>query len=302
METASQQARFELVAKALEWLVENRETQPSLAELASRLGLSEAYMQRIFQRFAGVTPKQFLRHLTRRQALQRLARGETVLDAALSSGLSGPGRLHDLLISTEALTPGEARRRGAGVPMRFGRGASPFGPALIAWTRRGVTFLGFEGQLGRCCELELRAQWPDARLQEDQPAAERWVERIFSDAGGDPTPVWLRGTPFQLKVWEALTGIPPGTHVSYGKLARSTGRPRAARAIGSAVGRNPVAWLIPCHRVINALGAAGGYRWGASTKLAMVGLEASRESAHSQSASAAAGTSGAARAPGSSAW
>jgi AraC family transcriptional regulator of adaptative response/methylated-DNA-[protein]-cysteine methyltransferase len=286
MDSTHNSHQFELVARALSWLVEHQQDQPGLDRLARELRLSESHLQRTFQKYAGVTPKQFLRHLTRREALARLSRGENVLEAALGSGLSGPGRLHDLLIRTEALTPGEARRRGAGVPMRYGHGSTPFGPALIAWTHRGVTFLGFTGADDRPCLQELRSQWPDATLEEDPTGARRWLERIFDPSGTGPTPVWLRGSPFQLKIWEALTAIPPGTHWSYGQLARRVGCPGGSRAVGGAVGRNPVAWLIPCHRVITALGAAGGYRWGLSTKLAMIGCETA--SADTQGGSAAA--------------
>lgn len=272
---ASMDRHYDTIGEALHWLVTHQQEQPSLSRLADHVGLSEAHLQRVFQEFAGVTPKQFLKHLTREEALRRLRRGESVLDAALGAGLSGPGRLHDLLLTTEALTPGEARRAGQGVAMRWGTGATPFGPALLAWTDRGITFLAFctERDPGEAL-AELQDQWPDAQLVESP--AQPHLDRIFAAAGTGPLRVWLRGSPFQLKVWEALLAIPEGAHCSYGALAAALGQPTASRAVGTAVGRNPVSWLIPCHRVITSLGGPGGYRWGLPTKLAMVACEAGR--------------------------
>lgn len=270
--------QYDTIADALHWLVRHQSEQPSLAQLANHVGLSEAHLQRTFQEFAGVTPKQFLKHLTRDEALRRLRQGESVLEAALGSGLSGPGRLHDLLITTEAVTPGQARRLGAGLTMHQGVGQTPFGPALLAWTDMGITFLAFcTAKTSRQALQELRVQWPDASLVEGE--AQPLLDTAFDGAGERPLRVWLRGSPFQLKVWEALLAIPSGLHCSYGTLAQSLGRPSASRAVGTAVGRNPVSWLIPCHRVITSLGRPGGYRWGIDTKLAMIAFEATRNGA-----------------------
>lgn len=268
---------FDLVACALNWIVENQVYQPRLDVIAGEIGTSPYHLQRVFQAWAGVSPKQFLKFLTREAALERLADGETVLEAALASGLSGPGRLHDLLITTDALTPGEARRRGAGVELAYGFGSTPFGDALVAWNSRGISFLGFCFCLGRERALEeLRSRWPDAALSIDDKEAEKRLFSIFQRAGSEPMGVWLRGSPFQLKVWEALLAIPEGSFASYGDIAKMAGCPGAARAVGSAVGSNPVAWLIPCHRVIRSVGELGGYRWGPATKYAMAGFEAVR--------------------------
>ena len=268
---------YELIAASLRWLAEHQADQPDLASLAVAMDVSAFHLQRTFQQWAGVTPKQFLKSLTRGAALQRLQAGESVLQAALSSGLSGPGRLHDLLVTTEALTPGEARSRASGVPLSYGFGGSPFGQALIAWSSRGICFLGFTMEQGPDGALDaFRRQWINAVFVEDTAGAERRLHKVFEDCGEAPLPVWLRGSPFQLKVWEALLAIPEDINVTYGQIARSIGKPGAAQAVGKAVGSNPVSWLIPCHRVIRQLGELGGYRWGLGTKSAMIGLEASR--------------------------
>ncbi len=269
------QHHYQLISEALHWLCQNQQNQPSLEELAQHTGLSPHYLQRIFQDWAGVSPKQFLQYLTKAQALERLSQGQTVLDSALSSGLSGPGRLHDLMISTEAMTPGEAKRKGLGVKMRYGYGMTPFGEALLAWTDRGVCFLGFCHEEGKVHAWEhLNQQWPDADLSEDRVQAANELERIFTEKDQQKLKIWLRGSPFQLRVWEALLSLPAGTHCTYGQMAAFTGNAGASRATGSAIGRNPVSWLIPCHRVITSLGTMGGYRWGINTKQAMIGYEA----------------------------
>ncbi len=278
---------YELIARALRYLVAHQQRQPGLAELADHLGHSEGHVQRTFQAYTGLSPKQFLRMLTREKALERLAAGANVLDAALDSGLSGPGRLHDLLISTDAMTPGEARRRGAGVVLEYGDGPSPFGRALVAWSQRGLAFLGFTDTGRARCLQELIDQWPDATLRENPQAAQEWIRAIFERSEQQPLPLWLRGSPFQLKVWEALLAIPAGEHVSYGHIANHLGKPRASRAVGTAVGRNPISWLIPCHRVITSSGGLGGYRWGLEAKRAMIGVEAGWKTAGDQASVAA---------------
>lgn len=269
------QQHYLLIARALHWLCQNQKSQPGLEELARHVGLSPHYMQRLFQEWTGVSPKQFLKYLTKVEAMERLRQGKTVLDSALSSGLSGPGRLHDLLITTQAMTPGEAKRKGLGVDVNYGFGMTPFGEALLAWTDKGVCFLGFCHETGReHTRNHLKQQWPDANLTENNSATGKKLAEIFTETDHRQLKVWLRGSPFQLKVWEALLKLPTGSHCTYGQLAAFTGSAGASRAIGSAVGRNPVSWLIPCHRVINSLGGLGGYRWGTNTKQAMIGYEA----------------------------
>lgn len=274
---------YQLISRALHWLVENQKSQPTLVHIAKEFGLSEFHLQRTFQEYVGVSPKQFLKYLGKQEAVRRLKSGQTVFDTALDIGLSGPGRLHDLIITTESVTPGELRKSGQGVEMEFGFGPSPFGTALIAWTSRGISFLGFCEQ-GDCHEAlaEMKQQWPGVEFSENRQAACTRVERIFATPDGIPTRIWLRGSPFQLKVWEALLNIPLSENCSYGQVARYVGQPKASRAVGSAVGRNPVAWLIPCHRVITSLGTLGGYRWGTQTKEVMLAFEKSRSLRYAQ--------------------
>ena len=275
------QDHYQLIAEALHWLCQNQQDQPGLEELANHVGLSPHYLQRLFQEWTGVSPKQFLKYLTKTQAMERLVQGQTVLDSALSSGLSGPGRLHDLLITTQAMTPGEAKKKGLGVEVNYGYGITPFGEALLAWTDRGVCFLGFCHEEGKQHTLEeFMGQWPDASLTQNSLEATDKLTEIFNEKERKQLKVWLRGSPFQLRVWEALLSLPAGTHCTYGQLAAFSGNAGASRATGSAIGRNPVSWLIPCHRVINSLGALGGYRWGTNTKQAIIGYEAAISAGH----------------------
>ncbi len=270
----------DLMAEALYWLVEHQQQQPSLGQLSSHIGLSQSHLQRTFQEHVGVSPKQFLKYLTKEQALRRLQGGETVLDTAIDCGLSGPGRLHDLIVTTEAMTPGEARNAGSEVEISYGFGMTPFDDALVAWTARGISFLAFCHHTGRPEALrQLHQQWSGASFLESQDNAERFLNDVFAKTRSQPLRVWLRGSPFQLKVWEALLAIPPGTHCTYGQIAAYLDRPKASRAVGTAVGRNPVSWLIPCHRVITSMGTLGGYRWGTDTKQALIAFESARAAA-----------------------
>jgi AraC family transcriptional regulator of adaptative response/methylated-DNA-[protein]-cysteine methyltransferase len=257
---------------------EHQTEQPDLQRLAGEVGVSPHHLQRTFQAWAGVSPKQFLKSLTRRAARARLMGGSSVLESAYASGLSGPGRLHDLMITTEALTPGEMRRRGEGVEIEFGFGESLFGDTLVAWTSRGINFLGFCQEQGREQAMsQLQQEWRNACFRENHHTAEQQLRQIFGGASEQPIRLWLRGSPFQLRVWEALLEVPESSHITYGRLADRIGQPGAARAVGGAIGCNPIAWLIPCHRVIREIGDLGGYRWGQVTKHAMIGYEACRK-------------------------
>ena len=264
------------IERALDWLSRNFERQPSLAEAAGHAGLSEFHFQRLFRRQVGLSPKKYVQFLTLERAKLVLAQSRSVLDAAYVSGLSGPGRLHDLFVNVEAMTPGEYKHRGRGLTIRYGVHPSPFGQCLIMRTSRGVCGLAFTSP-GRSGEAlaELARGFEAATFVEDATATAGIAGTIFdAPAGGDAIALHLRGTAFQIKVWRALLAIPPGCVTSYGELAHRIGAPRASRAAGTATASNPVAWIIPCHRVIRASGVLGEYRWGRGRKLAMLSLEA----------------------------
>ena len=263
------------VERTLYWLSRNFERQPSLAEAAGRAGLSEHHFQRLFRRQVGLSPKKYVQFLTLERAKKVLAQSRSVLEAAYDAGLSGPGRLHDLFVNVEAMTPGEYKHRGRGLTIRYGAHPSPFGQCLILRTARGVCGLAFTAP-ERCDEAlaDLARGFEAAAFIEDPGATAGIARRIFdAAAGGDGIGLYLRGTPFQIKIWRALLAVPSGCVTSYGDLARRIGMPGASRAVGTAVGSNPVAWIIPCHRVIRASGVLGEYRWGKGHKLAMLSVE-----------------------------
>lgn len=266
------------IEKAIRYLDENFRRQPDLKEVAAAVGLSEYHFQRLFRRWAGVSPKRFVQFLTADYARALLMESWTVLDAAYEAGLSGAGRLHDLMLSVDALTPGEARRRGEGVTIRHGVHDSPFGPALVAATDRGICALHFlDGEGPEPALSALARRWTGATLLDDGAATAPLAARAFSpEPGGAPLPLHLSGTNFQVKVWEALLRVPAGAVTSYETLAGSAGSPAAARAVGTAVGSNPIAFLVPCHRVILKTGAFGDYRWGSDRKRAILGWESAR--------------------------
>ena len=268
------------IEKALGYIAENAEQQPELDAVAASVGLSAFHFQRLFTRWVGVSPKKFLQYLTLERAKSCLADAASVLDATHEVGLSGPSRLHDLFVTHEAVTPGEFKRRGDGLEIAFGWADSPFGEALIMTTARGICGLAFAGAGGRAATFaEMRQRFPRARFVEDPARVARLARAIFEGrpASGEKLHLLLHGSPFQIKVWEALLRIPPGALVSYGALAHAVfGGPRGARAVGAAVGDNPISFLVPCHRVIRASGALGEYHWGVPRKLALVGWEAAR--------------------------
>jgi AraC family transcriptional regulator of adaptative response/methylated-DNA-[protein]-cysteine methyltransferase len=266
------------VQSALEFIADHVDAQPDLKTIAAEIGLAPTHCQRVFSRFAGVSPKKFLQFLTIERAKDALARSESVLDAAFDAGLSGPGRLHDLFVTLEAATPGEYKARGAGMTFGWGVVDGPFGPTLLMWSPRGLTGLAFLADRSRDDALsDLAGHWRHARLARDQPGAEAWGGRVFARFAGRPIdrplPLYIGGTPFQVKVWEALLRVPPGALVAYETIARAIGQPTAARAIGNAVGANPIAYLVPCHRVIRRTAEIGDYRWGAGVKRLLIGAE-----------------------------
>lgn len=270
-------SHYELVARAIEVLRRDQRMQPTLGSLAAELGTSDAHLQRVFTAWAGVSPKRFLQSLTRDAAVAALRESATVLEASFAAGLSGPARLHDLTVACDALTPGEIARAGAGLRLSYGWGDSPFGPMLLGFAERGLYHLAFHDRIDPGPVAALQGEWPDAQLVEDREAARTLAGRIFSaPLERGRLNVVLRGTNFQLRVWRALLQIGSGERVSYTQLARLAGRPDAQRATGSALARNRVAYLIPCHRVIRGDGSAGAYRWGAERKLALQGWESAQ--------------------------
>lgn len=276
MTVASDYTRIE---RALAFIAERIDDQPDLDRVAAEIGLSPHHFQRLFTRWVGVSPKKFLQYLSLDRAKACLSASGSVLDAAFAAGLSGPGRLHDLFVSHEAVTPGEFKRRGEGLSIRYGYADSPFGEALILTTPRGICGLAFVGVGGRrACFEDMAARWPSAEFGEDQVAVGRLGRAIFEPRAQDAhkLKLVLFGSPFQIKVWEALLRIPQGALVSYDALAESIGARGAARAIGSAVGDNPISYLIPCHRVIRKSGAISDYHWGRPRKMALIGWEAAR--------------------------
>lgn len=272
---------YERMARAIRWLAEHRPEQPGLDEVAEVMELSPWHAQRVFARWAGLTPKQLLGMMSLEAAKRRLRDCDSVLGAALEVGLSGPSRLHDLFVRMEAMTPGAYRARGAGLELRYGVHATPFGEALFVVSGLGLARLAFLTESGLEGALaEARADWPLSRSIEDPAATAALPEAVFVRRPADaPLRVLVKGTQFQIQVWRALLRIPEGSVASYGGLAAALGRPGASRAVGAACGRNRIGWLIPCHRVIRETGALGGYHWGLDVKRAMLALEAARSGA-----------------------
>ncbi len=265
---------FARIARAIRYIEENFRAQPRLATMAAAARLSEFHFNRLFRRWAGVTPRQYLATVTADAARAVLPGSPSVLDTAYTLGLSGPGRLHDLLVTLDGVTPGELKTGGQGVQLTYGFSDTPFGRALLASTPRGLSHLSFlEPGAEQAALTTLATRWPNARRSRDDAAAGELAHRIWTSSGATAqrTPIQLavRGTNFQLKVWQALLELGARGSTSYGALARAAGCGGAARAVGSAVGANPVAWLIPCHNVLRQDGALGGYRWGVERKRAM---------------------------------
>ena len=271
---------YERVANVIRFLDRHHTDQPDLNELAATAGLSAFHFHRLFSTWAGVTPKDFLQCLTVEHVKQLLQDGHNVFDAALDAGLSGPGRLHDLCVTLEAASPGEMKNGGAGMQIDYGFADTPFGEALIAETKRGICHLTFVDVRGRDGARDLlKSEWPSAKLnRNDAQMAELCAKTFTQLRDGSARPnlrAFVRGTPFQIRVWRALLQIPVGSLTTYGRLAKLIGQSKAARAVGSAVGANPIAFIIPCHRVIRETGALGNYHWDPIRKRAIVGWELS---------------------------
>ena len=272
---------YDLVRRAISFLSETWDQQPDLDRLAQHLGLSPAHCQKLFKRWCGLSPKEFVQAITVDRARTLLAEAASVLDCAHEVGLSGSSRLHDLFIDHEAMTPGDYKRRGEGLEMAYGFHLSPFGETLLVVTDRGIAGLAFvneeEGQTRREALAEFTRRWPLAHFIQAPQTTLPHLRRIF-DPGewhpDRPVRLVLIGTDFEIRVWETLLRIPMGHAVSYSDIARFLGRPTAARAVGAAVGRNPISFVVPCHRVLRGDGRLGGYHWGVTRKKALIGWEA----------------------------
>jgi AraC family transcriptional regulator of adaptative response/methylated-DNA-[protein]-cysteine methyltransferase len=272
---------YSRIEKAILFLDRNFSEQPSLSKIASGVNLSEHHFQRLFRHWAGISPKRFVQFLTIEYAKQLLQESKSVLEVTYEAGLSSPGRLHDLFVNVEAVTPGEFKAKGAGLKIVYGVHSSPFGPCLLAITDRGICGLSFLFQSDPRKAVEtLGRKWSGASFSEDPGTTGPLIDRIFprtKPQGPRGLSLFLKGTNFQLKVWEALLKIPQGAAISYQDLAVHLGKPGAARAVGNAVGQNPIAYVIPCHRVIRKMGVIGDYHWGAARKKAMLAWEAARK-------------------------
>lgn len=272
---------YKVMRRAID-LLDQAEDPMSLDEVAAQMGMSAAHFQRLFSRWVGVSPKRYQQYLKLGQAKEMLRDRATTLEAAHEVGLSGTGRLHDLFLRWEAMSPGEFARSGKGLKIYWGWFDSPFGLALVMGTEKGICGLALAAETGEEAAMQdLMSRWPKAEFIEDPMMLRPWVLTAFGAEDGslDKAPLYLIGAPFQIKVWEALLRIPTGYVTTYSDIASAIGKPKAVRAVGTAVGRNPVSWLIPCHRALRKSGALGGYHWGLPVKRAMLAFEAARAEA-----------------------
>lgn len=262
------------IESAIEFVVKNQGKQPSLSEIAQSVGLSDFHFQKIFKRWAGVSPKNLLQYLTLQKTKASLDQGDDILNTSLSAGLSGPSRLHDLFIKFEALTPGEFKLKAKGLKIQYGFTDTPFGKALIATTTRGICHLHFVIKNEKLSLYELKQRFPMGDLIPNQTLVNKLANTVFKQKNS--VDILAIGSPFQIKVWEALLKIPDGYVASYKDIATLTDNPKAARAVGSAIASNQIGYLIPCHRVIKSNGIIGNYRWGHLKKQALLCFESAK--------------------------
>jgi AraC family transcriptional regulator of adaptative response/methylated-DNA-[protein]-cysteine methyltransferase len=271
---------YDHVRRALVYITKHWREQPELDLVADHVGISTSHLNAVFRRWAGLSPKAFLQAITLDHARALLRQSASVLDTSLEVGLSGPGRLHDLFVTHEGMSPGEWKSRGRGLLLRYGYHPSPFGEALVVATDRGLAGVGFVDDGDRAGALaDMTRRWPQAHFIEDDAATGALALRAFSPAqwrADEPLRVVLIGTDFEIRVWQTLLRIPLGSATTYSDIAASIGKPTASRAVGAAVGRNPVSFVVPCHRVLGRSGALTGYHWGITRKQAMLGWEAGR--------------------------
>ncbi|WP_333458581.1 methylated-DNA--[protein]-cysteine S-methyltransferase [Microcoleus sp. Pol10D4] len=271
---------YHRIARAIAFMRQHHLNQPNLATVAQHIGLSEYYFQRLFTQWAGISPKRFLQYLTVEYAKSKITQTKSLLDLTLDVRLSSPGRLHDLFVNLEAMSPGEFKAGGAGLQIRYGIHDTPFGTSLIATTARGICNLYFLDTTDeQTAEQRLRLTWKNAEIIRDEQATQSLRDLIFNSetlSEQKPLTLLVKGTNFQIQVWRALLQLPFGAIATYQTIAQMVARPTAARAVGNAIGKNPIGYLIPCHRVIRESGELGGYCWGVERKTVMLGWEASR--------------------------
>lgn len=279
LETQKNHINYQRIERAIQYLQENFHRQPDLAEVAEKVNLSPFHFQRIFSEWAGISPKRFLQYLTTNFLKEKLTESRNLDEAAAAAGLSSQSRVYDLFTSLEAMTPAEYRERGIGIRIDYGVHDSPFGQCAIGTTERGICWLSFvesEQDSGRAVE-EMMNYWYNSIFHENGPLTKEVVLQIFGSTQTNKLRLFVRGTNFQVKVWEALLRIPAGSLSTYQDIARRVGRPKALQAVGSAVGANPIAYLIPCHRVIRKDGMPGDYRWNPTRKKSLIGWEMARQ-------------------------
>lgn len=272
---------YQRIEQAIHYLQANFRQTPNLQEVAKSVAMSEFHFQRVFKRWVGISPKRFLQYLTKEYAKQLLEQSHSLLDVTYEAGLSSPGRLHDLFVACDAVTPGDYKARGDGLTISYGFHPSPFGECLVLTTSRGVCGLAFVHDDQQTTLASFQRRWQCARFVADRDRTAGIARRIFepisaNGAGSEPIRLHIMGTNFQIKVWEALLRIPMGAMVSYSDIAAHLGDPKASRAVGSAVGQNPISFLIPCHRVLHKAGSISGYAWGRTRKRIMLGWEAAQ--------------------------
>jgi AraC family transcriptional regulator of adaptative response/methylated-DNA-[protein]-cysteine methyltransferase len=273
---------YQRIEQAIRFLQASYRRQPDLGEVARSAHLSEYHFQRLFTRWVGISPKRFLQYLTVEHAKGVLRESRSLLDATFDSGLSSPGRLHDLFVTVEAMTPGEFKKSGEGLTIEYGIHPTPFGECLLGITDRGICALFFvQGNGRKEVVRELHLRWPGAQFVEAPQDTRPYIDKIFradSSSRQAPLPLVLKGTNFQIRVWEALLRIPAGRVLSYEDIAQRIGQPKASRAVGNAVAKNPISYIVPCHRVIQSIGITGNYRWGPARKKAILGWEWTKNS------------------------
>lgn len=269
---------YSVIARAID-LIDTADAPLSLDDLAREMNMSPAHFQRLFSQWVGVSPKRYQQYLAMGHAKSLLRARFTTLATADAVGLSGSGRLHDMFLTWEAMSPGDFAKGGAGLTIYWGWFESPFGAALFMGTVRGICGLAFAGETGDAAAMkDLTSRWPKATYVKDTARLQPWVQAALGQSQ-ETAPLYLIGAPFQLKVWEALLNVPTGHVTTYSEIAGAIGTPKAVRAVGTAVGRNPISWLIPCHRALRKSGALGGYHWGLERKRAMLAWEAARAEA-----------------------